>query len=89
MPDPRLMRQRGQRSWLRAFMLWTSLPLNPLGSHALLTVLDLCLFFMPDPPLLDPEGGGYLEPLVLLEPPAHNPGCSCVLGLTDSSGTFV
>ena len=34
-------------------------------------------------------GGGYLEPLVLLEPPAHNPGCSCVLGLTDSSGTFV
>ena len=33
--------------------------------------------------------GGYLEPLVLLEPPAHNPGCSCVLGLTDSSGTFV
>ena len=35
------------------------------------------------------RGGGYLEPLVLLEPPAHNPGCSCVLGLTDSSGTFV
>ena len=33
--------------------------------------------------------GGYLEPFVLLEPPAHNPGCSCVLGLTDSSGTFV
>ena len=33
--------------------------------------------------------GEYLEPLVLLEPPAHNPGCSCVLGLTDSSGTFV
>ena len=33
--------------------------------------------------------GGYLEPLVLLEPPAHNPGCSCVLGLTYSSGTFV
>ena len=32
---------------------------------------------------------GYLEPFVLLEPPAHNPGCSCVLGLTDSSGTFV
>ena len=27
--------------------------------------------------------------MVLLEPPAHNPGCSCVLGLTDSSGTFV
>ena len=24
------------------------------------------------------RGGGYLEPLVLLEPPAHNPGCSCV-----------
>ena len=34
MPDPRLMRQQGQRSWLRAFMLWTSLPLNALGSHA-------------------------------------------------------
>ena len=51
MPDPRLMRQQGQRSWLRAFMLWTSLPLNPL---VLLTVLDLCLFFMPDPRLLDP-----------------------------------
>ena len=34
MPDPRLMRQQGQRSWLRAFMLWTSLPLNPPGSHA-------------------------------------------------------
>ena len=53
------MRQQGQRSWLRAFMLWTSLPLNPLDSHAplklvLLTVLDLCLFFMPDPRLLDP-----------------------------------
>ena len=32
--------------------------------------------------------GGYLEPFVVLEPPAHNPGCSCVLGLTDS-GTFV
>ena len=32
---------------------------------------------------------GYLEPFVLLEPPAHNPGCSCVMGLTDSSGTFV
>ena len=58
------MRQQGQRSWLRAFMLWTSLPLNPLDSHApdpastplklvLLTVLDLCLF-MPDPRLLDP-----------------------------------
>ena len=48
MPDPSLLRQQGQRSWLRAFMLWTSLPLNPL-----LTVLDLCLF-MPDPGLLDP-----------------------------------
>ena len=35
------------------------------------------------------RGGGYLEPLALLEPPAHNPGCSCVLGLTYSSGTFV
>ena len=35
------------------------------------------------------RGGGYLEPFVLLEPPAHNPGCSCVLGLTYSSGTFV
>ena len=23
--------------------------------------------------------GGYLEPIVLLEPPAHNPGCSCVI----------
>ena len=34
MPDPRFMRQQGQRSWLRAFMLWTSLPLNPLDSHA-------------------------------------------------------
>ena len=46
-PDPRRMRQQGQRSWLRAFMLWTSLPLNPLDSHApgpCLTVLDLCLF---------------------------------------------
>ena len=32
---------------------------------------------------------GYLEPFVLLEPPAHNPGCRCVLGLTDSSGTLV
>ena len=35
--------------------------LNPLDSHAptlpplvLLTVLDVCLFFMPDPRLLDP-----------------------------------
>ena len=27
------------------------------------------------------EGGGYLEPFVLLEPPAHNPGCSCVTDL--------
>ena len=60
MPDPRLMRQQGQRSWLRAFMLWTSLPLNPLARMrlaplklVLLTVLDLCLF-MPDPRLLDP-----------------------------------
>ena len=35
------------------------------------------------------RGGGYLEPFVLLEPPAHNPGCSCVTGLTYSSGTFV
>ena len=25
-----------------------------------------------------PRGGGYLEPFVLLEPPAQNPGCSCV-----------
>ena len=33
-------------------------------------------------------GGGYLEPFVLLEPPAHNTGC-CVIGLTYSSGTFV
>ena len=32
--------------------------------------------------------GGYLEPLVLLEPPAHNTGC-CVLGLACSSGTSV
>ena len=32
--------------------------------------------------------GGYLEPLVLLEPPAHNTGC-CIIGLTYSSGTFV
>ena len=32
--------------------------------------------------------GGYLEPFVLLEPPAHNPGC-CVIGLTYSFGTFV
>ena len=32
--------------------------------------------------------GGYLEPFVLLEPPAHNTGC-CVIGLTYSSGTFV
>ena len=31
---------------------------------------------------------GYLEPLVLLEPPAHNTGC-CVIGLTSSFGTFV
>ena len=31
--------------------------------------------------------GGYLEPFVLLEPPAHYPGC--VIGLTYSSGTFV
>ena len=53
---------------------------------------------MPDPRLMRQQGGegrgvrqggGYLEPLVLLEPPAHNPGCSCVLGLTDSSGTSV
>ena len=28
--------------------------------------------------------GGYLEPFVLLEPPAHNTGC-CVIGLTYSS----
>ena len=35
------------------------------------------------------RGGGNLEPFVLLEPPAHNPGCSCVIGLTYSSGTFV
>ena len=34
------------------------------------------------------EGGGYLEPFVLLEPPAHNTGC-CVIGLTYSSATFV
>ena len=57
MPDPRLMRQQGQRSWLRAFMLWTSLPLKCLGlaplKLVLLTVLDLCLF-LPDPRLLDP-----------------------------------
>ena len=33
--------------------------------------------------------GVYLEPFVLLEPPAHNPGCSCAIGLTYSSGTFV
>ena len=33
-------------------------------------------------------GGGYLEPFVLLEPPAHNTGC-CVMGLTYSPGTFV
>ena len=32
--------------------------------------------------------GRYLEPFVLLEPPAHNTG-SCVIGLTYSSGTFV
>ena len=32
--------------------------------------------------------GGDLEPFVLLELPAHNPGC-CVIGLTHSSGTFV
>ena len=32
--------------------------------------------------------GGYLAPFVLLEPPAHNPGC-CVIALTYSSGTFV
>ena len=57
MPDPRLMRQQGQRSWLRAFMLWTFLPLNRMRLAPLklflLTVLDLCLF-MPDPRLLDP-----------------------------------
>ena len=29
------------------------------------------------------RGGGYLEPLLLLEPPAHNPGCSCVLHRLD------
>ena len=34
------------------------------------------------------SGGGYLEPFVLLEPPAHNTGC-CVIGLAYSSGTFV
>ena len=60
MPGPRLMRQQGQRSWLRAFMLWTSLPLNRARMRlaplrlVLLTVLDLCLFFLPDPRLLDP-----------------------------------
>ena len=61
MPDPRLMRQQGQRSWLRAFMLWTSLPLNPLGSHApgpSKTCFADCSgpvpVFMPDPRLLDP-----------------------------------
>ena len=32
---------------------------------------------------------GYLEPFVLLEPPGHDPGCSCVISLTYSSGTFV
>ena len=32
--------------------------------------------------------GGYLEPFVLLERPAHNTRC-CVIGLTYSSGTFV
>ena len=60
MPDPRRMRQQGQRSWLRAFMFWTSLPLNPWTRMrlaplklVLLTVLDLCLF-MPDPRPLDP-----------------------------------
>ena len=53
------MRQQGQRSWLRAFMLCTSFSLDPLNSPwtrmrldpastpltaRLLTVLDLCLF---------------------------------------------
>ena len=61
MPDPRLLRQQGQRSWLRAFMLWTSLPLNPLGSHApgpSYTRFADCSgpvpVFLPDPRLLDP-----------------------------------
>ena len=31
--------------------------------------------------------GGHLEPFVLLEPPARNPGC-CVIGLTYSCGTL-
>ena len=26
-----------------------------------------------------PKGGRYPEPFVLLEPPAQNPGCSCVV----------
>ena len=59
MPDPRLMRQQSQRSWLRAF--WTAwTPLDSLDVPGpcstrlklVLTVLELCLFFMPDPRLM-------------------------------------
>ena len=35
------------------------------------------------------RGGGYLEPFVLLEPPARNPGSNCVLDLIDISGIFI
>ena len=61
MPDPHLMRQQVQRSWLRTFILRTSLPLNPLDSHApgpSKTRFADCSgpvpVFMPDPRLLDP-----------------------------------
>ena len=30
--------------------------------------------------------GGFLEPFILLEPPAHNPACNCVIGLIYNSG---
>ena len=45
------MRQQGQR--LRAFMLRTSFPeIFWTRMRLLLTVLDLCLWFMPDPRLM-------------------------------------
>ena len=33
--------------------------------------------------------GGYLEPFVLLEPPAENPGCSCVVAHIQLRNVFL
>ena len=59
MPDPRLMRQQGQRSWLRVSR-YTFLPCLASLKLVLLTVLDLCLF-MPDLRLLDPDSLSLMD----------------------------